>query len=91
VELASSPHANSIVSERLQQGGQGPKMGRSAKVEEGGGNNSSSLGASLISEMTVYIAFHFIEIIFFGLFRCLLSIFFLFGVKRKYTEINYMN
>jgi len=57
-------------------------MCRSAKDEEGrgrgggggGGNNSSSLGAGLISEITVYIAFHFIEVIFFGLFRYLLSI-----------------
>jgi len=65
-------------------------MSRGAKYEEGGGegNNSSSLGAGLISELTVYIAFRFTGVIFFGLFRYLLSIFFLFGAKRKYTEIN---
>jgi hypothetical protein len=59
-------------------------MSRSAKDEEEGGgkgeggrgNNSFLLGAGLISEFTLYIAFHFIEVIFFGLFRYLLSIFF---------------
>ena len=61
-------------------------MGRSAKDEEGGGgrggggNNSSWLGAGLISELTAYIAFHFLEIIFFGSFRYLPSNFFCLGL-----------
>jgi hypothetical protein len=59
---------------------------------EWGGNSSASLVQVQYPSLLCTAALHFIQVIFFGLFRYLLSFL---GegerVKRKYTEINYVN